>query len=216
MMHDLPKRRLTPREAQAIERHEAKIAMRDWLRAQAADRTPDGILGGPFWYLIRVRHGSEWKTAVRLRRWGIRAWCPRRRTVEKRAGGRGKMIVRRTICPGYLFVEMAPCAHAMIGVLSFQKLVFGFVGFGETPWRVSAEDIDALRGEVAHFPSRRDGADSLFRKGSLVLVKDGPFAGFDGPVTRADNAQGRLQVEVSIFNRLTLVELELDQVEKLG
>lgn len=62
MMHDLPEKRLTEREAAALERNGAEVAMRDWLRAQAADRRPDGIHGGPFWYLIRVRHGSEWMT----------------------------------------------------------------------------------------------------------------------------------------------------------
>lgn len=217
MMHDaMEGRTLTPREARKVERNEAERAMRDWLRAAAADRRPDGVHGGPFWYLIRVRHGSEWKTAAELRRWGIRAWCPRRRAVEKRGGGKGKRIVRRTICPGYLFVELAPCAHAVIGVLSFADRVLGFVGSGERPYQVSAEDIDALRGAVAHFPSKRDGGDSLFRRGMLLMIKDGPFAGFEGQVERADNARGRLKVEVDMLGRLTMVELELDQVRGLG
>lgn len=216
MMHDLPGKRLTAREAMADARNSAERQMRDWLRAAAADRRPDGVHGGPFWYLIRVRHGSEWKTARDLRAWGIRAWCPRRRAVEKLPRGRGKRRYRQVICPGYLFVQLAPCAHAVHGVMTFHRQVLGFVGLGERPYQVSAGDIRDLTDEVARFPSKRDGGDSLFRKGMLVMIADGPFATFEGPVKRADNARGRLKVEVSIFGRPTLVELELDQVRKLG
>ena len=37
----------------------AEIELVAWLRAQARDRTPDGKRGGPCWYLVTVRPGTE-------------------------------------------------------------------------------------------------------------------------------------------------------------
>ena len=216
MMHEpLNGRKLTAREAIAVEKNEAARAMRDWLRAAAADRSPDGIHGGPFWYLIRVRRGAEWKTAAILRMHGIMAWCPRRIAVEKKPRGQGKRRFRQVICQGYLFVQIAPCAHAVHGVMTFRDLVHGFVGCGERPYMVRTSDIKALRDEVARLPSVKDGGDSLFAKGTMVLIKDGPFVGFEGCVERPDNARGRLHAEVSLFGRATLCEFELDQLARL-
>ena len=216
MMQGAQERKMTSREALAKERFDAERAMRNWLRAAAADRRPDGVHGGPFWYLLRVRPGSEWQAARDLRAWGIRAWCPRRRAVEKLPRGKGKRRFRQVICPGYLFVELAPAAASFLGVLTFAKQVRGFVGVGERPFQVTPCDIRALRHEVARFPSKKDGGDSLFARGVMVMIKDGPFAGFDGPVTRPDNNRGRLQVEVSMFGRATLCEFDLDRVRELG
>lgn len=216
MMHDLPKRRLTSREALAKERHEAELAMRDWLRAQAADRTPDGVHGGPFWYLIRVRHGSEWKTAVELRRWGIRAWCPRRRAVEKMPRSNRKRMYRQVICPGYLFVELAPAWASFLGVMSFGREVVGFVGSRHAPYQVRPSDIRILRDDVAALLSKKDGWDSLFSPGEMVMITDGAFADFDGRVDRPDNSRGRLRVEVNLFGRVTFFECGLDQVRPVG
>lgn len=217
MMHKMPDKDFhDPLTAERrLDRDDQRRAFRDWLRAAAADRSPDGIHGGPFWYLIRVRRGREWQTAADLRKCGIRAWCPRRIAVEKRPRGKGKRRFRQVICPGYLFVQLAPCAHAVLGVLSFDGQVLGFVGAGERPYQVRSCDISALRDEVARLPSKKESGLSLFTKGALLMITDGPFVGFDGPVTRPDNNLGRVSVEVSIFGRPTNVELEIDQVRPL-
>jgi len=49
----------------------------------------------------------------------------------------------------------------------------------------------------------------------LVRVRSGPFASFRGTVVQIDEANAHVQVAVAIYGRETLVELDLDEVEKL-
>ena len=53
-----------------------------------------------------------------------------------------------------------------------------------------------------------------FEIGQEVEIVDGPFSGFLGIVDRMDKNAEKLTVMVSIFGRMTPVELGFDQVKK--
>ncbi len=55
---------------------------------------------------------------------------------------------------------------------------------------------------------------AVFEEGDLVRVAAGPFTSFIGVVEEVDEAHSRLMVAVSVFGRVTRVELEFGQVEK--
>jgi transcriptional antiterminator NusG len=55
---------------------------------------------------------------------------------------------------------------------------------------------------------------TLFEPGEMVRVTAGPFNDFNGNVEEVNYEKSKLRVAVSIFGRLTPVELDFTQVEK--
>jgi transcription termination/antitermination protein NusG len=53
-----------------------------------------------------------------------------------------------------------------------------------------------------------------FVVGNEVHISHGPFAGFVGIIDKIDEEREKLTVMVSIFGRMTPVELGFDQVKK--
>ena len=56
---------------------------------------------------------------------------------------------------------------------------------------------------------------STFQKGDKVRVIEGPFVNFQGSIDDLNPERGKLKVMVAIFGRMTPVELEYYQVERL-
>ena len=56
---------------------------------------------------------------------------------------------------------------------------------------------------------------SIFQKGDKVRVVEGPFVNFTGTIEDMSPERGKLKVMVQIFGRLTPVELEYYQVERM-
>lgn len=191
-----------------------ELKLVEWLRSAARDRSPDAVRGGPYWYLVAVRPGREVLTAIRLLRDRIKAFCPREKVVEKNPSGRGTRVARRPMYPGYIFVELAPGEPCWAGLLTYEG-VLRLVPQSDRPARMSeaamAEILKISRAR-AH---RKRKAPALFVIGETVLIKDGPFAHFEGKVVRADEMRGRLVVEAALFGQEVPVHLDLDQVEKM-
>ena len=66
-----------------------------------------------------------------------------------------------------------------------------------------------LKGEVSIAPEK-----SGFVVGGEVDIAAGPFSGFVGIIERVDEENEKLTVMVSIFGRLTPVELGFEQIKK--
>ena len=79
---------------------------------------------------------------------------------------------------------------------------------------LSQKEIDRIlsqmRGEVDCSVQKR--AD--FVVGREVEIKEGPFAGFVGIIDKVDEENEKLTVMVSIFGRMTPVELSFNQVKR--
>lgn len=118
---------------------------------------------------------------------------------------------REKIFPGYVLVEMAMVGDAFHLVSSLPR-VAKFLG-GNNPVPLSAREVDRIfsqmTGKIAVAPEKVP-----FVVGSEISIASGPFAGFVGIVENIDEERKKLTVNVSIFGRLTPVELGFDQVEK--
>ncbi len=112
--------------------------------------------------------------------------------------------------PGYLVIEMEMAPEAVRTVTSSPR-VLRFLG-GTEPVPISKREIERIlsqmKGEVTISKKRED----FIAVGSDVEIKDGPFAGFVGVVDKVDHESEKLTVMVSIFGRMTPVELGFHQI----
>ena len=113
--------------------------------------------------------------------------------------------------PGYILVEFEMSPEAFRLVLDSPK-AFRFLG-GKTPVPLSAKEVERIvsqmKGEVI-VSSEKEG----FAVGAEVDIAEGPFAGFVGVIDKIDYEGEKLTVMVSIFGRMTPVELGFNQVKK--
>ncbi len=113
--------------------------------------------------------------------------------------------------PGYVLVEFEPTPESMRLVATLPR-VLKFLG-GKDPMPLSQKEVDrivsSMKGEVVVSSNKIE-----FESGSEVDIIAGPFAGFVGIVDKIDMDAEKLTVMVSIFGRLTPVELSFDQVKR--
>jgi transcriptional antiterminator NusG len=91
--------------------------------------------------------------------------------------------------------------------------VTGFVGGGNTPVPLSADEVNSILFRQAT-AAERPRPKMTFEKNERVKIVDGPFANFSGTVDEINPERNTLRVMVTIFGRSTPVELDFLQVNK--
>jgi transcriptional antiterminator NusG len=187
-----------------------------------ADAVPDNKQ----WYIIHTYSGFERKVAESLRTradaFGFgdqigEILIPEEEVVELRNGK--KVTSRRLLYPGYVVVQMAmrnpdgSTNDELWHRVKDTPRVTGFVGGGQTPIPLSADEINKMlyRQTTA---AERPRPKMTFEKNETVRIVDGPFANFQGKVDEINTERSTLRVLVTIFGRATPVELDFLQVEK--
>ncbi|HWF10052.1 MAG TPA: transcription termination/antitermination protein NusG [Bryobacteraceae bacterium] len=171
------------------------------------------------WYIIHTYSGFERKVAESLKTradaFGFagqigQILIPEEEVVELRNGK--KVTSKRLLYPGYVVVQMEMNDELWHRVKDTPR-VTGFVGGGQTPVPLSADEINKMlyRQTTA---AERPRPKMTFEKGESVRIIDGPFANFQGKVDEINPERNTLRVLVTIFGRATPVELDFLQVEK--
>lgn len=113
--------------------------------------------------------------------------------------------------PGYMLIEFELKPETMRIVTNAPRVI-RFLG-GKTPAPLSQREVDRVlaqvRGEVVVSAKK-----STFEIGREIEITDGPFSGFIGIIDKIDENAERLTVMVSIFGRMTPVELGFNQVKR--
>ena len=118
---------------------------------------------------------------------------------------------KEKIFPGYLLVQMELTGESFRIVMSLAR-VTRFLG-GERPAALSNKEVERIFAQISG-ELAVSAVKEAFAVGSEVHISKGPFAGFVGIVDNVDEEKDKLTVMVSIFGRLTPVELGFDQVKK--
>ena len=112
--------------------------------------------------------------------------------------------------PGYMLIEMESSPEA-IRVVSKTPRVIHFLG-GKDPVALSQKEIDRILQQMSgSFVMKGD--DHGLEAGKEIEIIGGPFVGFSGVIDSIDEDSKRLVVMVSIFGRMTPVELNFDQIK---
>lgn len=113
--------------------------------------------------------------------------------------------------PGYMLVEMEAVPEA-IRLVATTPRISRFLG-GMQPVALSEKEMNRIlaqmRGEVVVAKVKHP-----FEAGREIEIKEGPFAGFMGIIDAINDEAEKLTVMVSIFGRMTPVELTFDQVKR--
>ncbi len=114
--------------------------------------------------------------------------------------------------PGYILIEME-LDQATLNMVTSTPKVLKFLG-GEVPAPLTEKEVERMLAQVKGGVVVTASVKSEFVVGSEIDITEGPFSGFVGIVDKIDEEGERLTVMVSIFGRLTPVELTFDQVKK--
>jgi transcriptional antiterminator NusG len=172
------------------------------------------------WYVVHTYSGFE-KSVSRslkehIRRAGMEdkfgeILVPTEEVMEMKSGQ--KRTSERKFFPGYVLVQMEMTDETWHLVKNVPK-VSGFIGgSGMKPTPITDKEAEAIVQQVKEGVEKPRPKFS-FMPGEQVRVIDGPFADFNGTVEDVNFEKSKLKVSVSIFGRMTPVELEFSQVEK--
>ncbi len=113
--------------------------------------------------------------------------------------------------PGYMLIEMESGVDT-IRLVTQTPRVSRFLG-GKEPVPLSDKEMTRItaqmRGEVVVSTEKH-----AFEVGKEVEIQEGPFAGFMGIIDSIQEEHEKLTVMVSIFGRMTPVELTFEQVKR--
>jgi transcriptional antiterminator NusG len=171
------------------------------------------------WYSLRVISGKE-KTVEQniiyeskendIEQLIEEVFVPFEKVVELK--NNKKVVKEKMFFPGYILIKMHMNKKTKYVIENING-VMSFVGpKGEFPVPLRDAEIKRIFGEV----ERQEGREVMvtpFKKGDYVKVIAGPFIDFSGTVEEVNDDKQKVKIVISIFGRLTPVELDYFQVE---
>jgi len=113
--------------------------------------------------------------------------------------------------PGYVLVEMEMIPE-MMRVVEASPRVLRFLG-GMDPAPLAKKEIERILSQIKGDITVGKKEEEFISVGTEVEISEGPFAGFMGVVDKVDQESEKLTVMVSIFGRMTPVELGFHQIK---
>jgi transcriptional antiterminator NusG len=170
------------------------------------------------WYIIRAQSNRERSVAERLRKEsekgdliGVvgRVLVPTEKNFYLK--DRKKVTREKVMYPGYIFVETRS-----IGELShFVKGCDGAIGLlsdrSKLPQVLSSKELERMIGIQEKIAVEQETLNKYI-VGEVVKILDGPFSSFTGDIENIDD--DKVKIGVLIFGRKTLVELNIQQIDK--
>lgn len=183
------------------------------------------VTEGMNWFVLRVASNKEdYVRETLLRKIEIegmkhlvnRILVPTEKTRTVKAGK--QKITETKLYPGYVFVEMRlePDGRIPQDVFFLIKETTGvgdFVGATGRPTALATHETEKMLLDSRR-PEEMPEVKLVFVKGDHVVIKEGPFEGYEGTVDEMLPDKGLVRVLVTIFGRQAPIEIEEWQIAK--
>ena len=185
------------------------------------------IASGMRWYVLRVASNKEEQVRNALeRKIKIEALEEKVGRIlvptlkEKRMRGGVLRVVERKLYPGYVFVEMACEEDGSVTedvwfLIKETSGVGDFIGTDGKPTSMPEHDVAQMLAASQKADEEPSLSGLNINKGDQVKITDGAFESYEGEVESVDERRGMVNVIVSIFGRMTPVEVGYWQLEKV-
>jgi len=182
---------------------------------------------GMKWYVLRVASNKEEHVRDKLdRKVKIEGLEDRVGRIlvptlkEKRMKAGVLKVIERKLYPGYVFVEMAceedgSVAEGVWFMIKETSGVGDFIGSDGKPTSMPDHDVVQMLAASQKAEEEPTLSGLNINKGDQVKITDGAFESYEGEVDSVDERRGMVSVIVSIFGRMTPVEVGYWQLEKV-
>ncbi|MCD6182323.1 MAG: transcription termination/antitermination factor NusG [Candidatus Cloacimonetes bacterium] len=125
----------------------------------------------------------------------------------------GKKVEReKKLFNSYIIIE-AELTTAVYEFIKNMPGVTNFLGNGKKPQPLTEHEVNRLLGISDR---EKDGGKAYeYLPGDMVRITGGPFSDFDGVIEKISADQQKMTIKVTVFGRVTPVEVSTDQVEIL-
>ncbi len=166
------------------------------------------------WYVVHTYSGYENKVKTNLEKiienrgleeLILKVEVPLEEAIEKKDDV--EKVVTRKIFPGYVLIKMIMTDETWY-IIRNTTGVTGFVGPGSKPVALTEEEVAALGVDIKEITVD-------YQVGDSVKITSGPFANQIGIVDEIDLTTGKVKVNVVLFGRKTVLELDYTQAEAM-
>ena len=166
------------------------------------------------WYVVHTYSGYENKVKTNLEKiienrgleeLILKVEVPLEEAIEKKDDV--EKVVTRKIFPGYVLIKMIMTDETWY-IIRNTTGVTGFVGPGSKPVALTEEEVAALGVDVKEITVD-------YQVGDSVKITSGPFANQIGIVDEIDLSTGKVKVNVVLFGRKTVLELDYTQADAM-
>lgn len=161
------------------------------------------------WYALRTKANKEdvvWRQAVAE---GIEVFYPRIHV--KPVNPRARKV--KPFFPNYLFVEV-DLDETRVTLFKWMPDAVGLVSFDGHPARVDESFVDALKAYLERLNQAGGVVYEGLKPGDAVVIRNGPFAGYDAVFDAALPGKERVRVLLMILGRQAVpVEMESARIK---
>ena len=183
---------------------------------------------GKSWYVLNTFIGQESKVekiinqlieSKELHECVDAVKVPYEDVIEVKDGAR--KIIKKKILPGYvlIFMELPLLGWKEIcNKINHINGVSGFLGTvgGGKPNPISDDEVRNIFEKMGQIKTEKIfKMKEGFKSGEKIKIIDGAFIDFDGTIEEVDSDRMLLKVNVEIFGRQTIINLNFMQVEKI-